>query len=329
MRKILAIDGGGIKGVVPAAFLATVEDALGENVANYFDLIAGTSTGGIVALGLGLGMSGTEILHFYENLGPTVFKANRFIRGISQFGVAKYHQEPLRHALEATFGDRKLGESTKRLVIPSLNLETGDVHIFKTAHHPRFEMDYKLPVVDVALATAAAPTYFPTSRSTQGIPLIDGGMWANNPTGLSVVEAIGVLDWPRESLLVLSLGCTTQTLDIGLGRSFALGLGYWGLKIVDVFMAAQSFASLGTASVLIGHDRVLRIDPQVGKGRFSLDNVKEIASLRGLGVSAARTNLLRFREMFCDTHAEPFEPYRKLTNPPTPGSEIARGSIGD
>src|SRR5206468_3108582 len=120
-----------------------------------------------------------------------------------QAEVSAYTSEPLRAALEEKFGDRRLGESRSRLVIPSVNLETGEVYIYKTAHHPRFERDYRERVVDVGLATAAAPTYFPTHRSAAGLPLIDGGMWANNPTGLATVEAIGVLGWERTSLRVL------------------------------------------------------------------------------------------------------------------------------
>jgi hypothetical protein len=310
MKQILTIDGGGIKGVVPAAFLAEIEEALGESITSYFDLIAGTSTGGIIALGLGLGLPAAEILHFYENLGPAVFAGNRFGRWLRRISFAKYESHPLRRALEATFGERTLGESCTRLVIPSLNLETGGVHIYKTAHHPRLEIDYKERAVEVALATAAAPTYFPTHRSAKGIPLIDGGMWANNPTGLAVVEAIGVLNWPREQIRVLSLGCVTEPLHVGLARSWPLGIGYWALKMVEVFMTAQSFASLGTAYVLIGHEQVLRISPSIGHGRFRLDGVKEIPALRGLGVSEARMALPQVRALFCQAHAEPFVPFK-------------------
>jgi hypothetical protein len=310
MKRILSIDGGGIKGVVPAAFLAQLEEVLGESVTHFFDLIVGTSTGGIIALGLGLGLSAADVLHFYEHLGPTIFAGNRLARGLRRVGLSKYHAQPLRQALEATFGKKTLGESRTRLVIPSLNLETGEVHLYKTAHHPRFEVDYKESAVEVALATAAAPTYFPTHQSAKGIPFVDGGMWANNPTGLAVVEAIGVLNWPRESIYVLSLGCVTEPLHVGLARSFPLGMGYWALKITDVFMTAQSFSSLGTAYVLIGHEHVLRISPFIARGQFRLDSVKEIPSLRGLGMSEARKALPRIRDLFCQTRVEPFMPFK-------------------
>ena len=309
MRRILAIDGGGIMGVFPASFLATIEDSIGNNVANYFDLIVGTSTGGIIALGLGLGLPAKEILAFYEESGPLIFSGNRGLRWLRWFGISKYSRGPLEKALEGCFGEKKLGDSKKRLVIPSLNLENGEVYVYKTAHHPRLERDYKEKAVDVALATASAPTYFPTHRSAAGTPLIDGGVWANNPVGVSVVEAITVLDWPRDSLKVLSLGCTTEPLNVNWGRRISLGLSYWAPKLRDVFMYGQSHGSLGTAKLLAGHDNIIRIDPVIPRGRFNLDKAKEINSLKGLGHSEARHALPKLREIFLGNPTEPFDAF--------------------
>ena len=311
MKRILAIDGGGIKGVFLASFLATVEDSIGDNVANYFDLIVGTSTGGIIALGLSMGLSAKKILAFYEESGPLIFGGNRLLRWLRWLGISKYKKASLKAALVACFGEQKLGDSKKRLVIPSLNLENGEVYIYKTAHHSRLERDYKEKVVDVALATASAPTYFPTHRSAAGTPLIDGGVWANNPVGVAVVEAITVLDWPGDSLNVLSLGCTTEPLNVNWGRRIPLGRLYWAFKIVDVFMHAQSHGSLGTAKLLAGHDNIIRIVPSVSHGRFSLDGTKEINSLKGLGDFEARNALPKLREVFFGNPAEPFNPFNQ------------------
>ena len=304
-RRILVIDGGGIKGVFPASFLASVEDSTGDNIANYFDLIVGTSTGGIIALGLGLGLSAKEILAFYEKFGPRIFASIHR----SGWFRSKYNSAPLKEALDICFDEKKLGDSKKRLVIPSLNLENGEVHIYKTAHHRRLERDYKEKAVDVALATTAAPTYFPTHWSAAGTPLIDGGVWANNPVGVAIVEAISVLEWPRDSLKILSLGCTTEPLNIDRGRRIPLGRLYWAFKLLDVFMQAQSHGSLGTAQLLAGHDNIIRIDPGMPQGRFSLDNPKEICSLTGLGDTEARKALPQLREVFFTNPAEPFNAF--------------------
>src|ERR1700676_3444430 len=140
MRRILTIDGGGIKGVFPAAFLATLEQQLGRPVADYFDLIAGTSTGGIIAIGLGLGLTAQELLDLYKVWGARIFPRGRFLR-LLRLVRAKYSYLPLREALVSVFGNRRLGESKKRLLVPSLNLAAERVHIYKTSHHPKLVHD--------------------------------------------------------------------------------------------------------------------------------------------------------------------------------------------
>lgn len=309
VRRILAIDGGGIKGVFPTSFLATIEDSIEDSIAHYFDLIVGTSTGGIIALGLGLGLFAKEILAFYEESGPLIFSGNRRLRWLRWHRTAKYDSTPLREALKGCFGENTLGDSTKRLVIPSLNLENGEVYIYKTAHHRRLERDYKKKAVDVALATAAAPTYFPAHQSATGTPLIDGGMWANNPVALAVVEAIAVLEWPRDSLKILSLGCTTEPLNVDQARRRSRGKLYWAFKAVEVFMHAQSHGSLGTAKLLAGHENVIRINPVTPQGRFGLDRTDETDSLKGLGNSEARKALPQIQKVFFDNPAEPFDAF--------------------
>ena len=313
MRRVLSIDGGGIKGVFPASFLADLEELIGRSVTDYFDLIVGTSTGGIIALGLGLGISPATILQFYEQKGPKIFARRSFPSALRQLLVGKYEPGPLKIALEEVFGERRLGESKKRLVIPSFDLETGDVYNWKTAHHPKLEHDYTASVVDVALATSAAPTYFPAHRPGKSVPLIDGGVWANNPIAVAVVEAIGILNWPRDDVRVLSLGCTTTPFSGGAARFRSLGKGYWMSRIVDLFTHAQSESATGMAQHLVG-DRscVKRISPAVGRF-IELDDVFEIPSLVGLGRSVCRKELPAVRDIFFqEPPAEAFEPFHKL-----------------
>jgi len=316
-RRILSLDGGGVKGVFAASFLAYVEETLGIRVKDYFDLIAGSSTGGIIALGLGLGLSAGELLELYEKEGRRVFGGAGGWKWLTRVFRPKYSSAGLRAALTARLGERLLGDSGVRLVIPATNLETGEVYVFKTAHDRRFERDWREKAVDVALATSAAPMYFASHRMPSGAPLIDGGIWAMNPTGIAVVEAIAVLGWNREDLRVLSIGCTSEALDTGRLRHGGGGIWAWSLKVVDTVMAGQSSASMGIARVLAGHENVMRIDPMVAGGRFRMDDAFELASLRGLGASEGRKATGLLRKMFFSEPAEPFRPFH--------GAHLAQG----
>src|SRR5690606_262648 len=139
----------------------------------------------------------------------------------------KYTRDQLEAALKRRFGDRRIGDSTTRLVIPSFDLDRGDIHLYKTAHHERLELDYKDLMVNVALATAAAPTFFPTYQTPTGTPLVDGGMWANNPVLVAAMEATSILGWPKEQVKILSIGCTLSPLDVGEARRKGKGKFFW------------------------------------------------------------------------------------------------------
>lgn len=134
--QILSLDGGGLRGIFSAAVLARIEEDLGVRIVDHFDLIAGTSTGGIIALGLGLGLSPRAIVEFYTNKGPRVFRDRTRLRTLRRLFRAKYTDAPLRAALEEVFDDRTFGESTKRLVITSYSLTNDDVYLFRTPHLP-------------------------------------------------------------------------------------------------------------------------------------------------------------------------------------------------
>ena len=324
-RRILALDGGGIKGVFAAAFLETIEEATGKRIADHFDLIAGTSTGGIIALGLGLGMSAREIVQFYLNDGPRIFDeknpldssgwwsgltgwVDRRLKLGKQLAAPKYDPAQLKKALERAFQSKRLGDSAVRLVIPAYHADKEDVYVFKTRHHPRLQMDWKESAVNVALATAAAPTYFQAHPMPSGAPLIDGGIWANNPAGLAAVEARSVLGWRDDDLFIVRLGCTEEILDIPVESGYAGLL----LKSTALFMQGQSRGADGTAMLLSGHrddePRYFSCQHKVPNGKLTLDGVKMIHRLRGLGSAYAREKLPLFEKYFLDEKTEVFSP---------------------
>lgn len=326
-RRVLAIDGGGIKGTVPAAFLASIEDATGKRVVDHFDLIAGTSTGGILALGIGLGLSANELLAFYEEKGPGIFAQEMYpgaswlrrawcrirhrSRSVRRLVIPKYQPAALRDALVEAFGDRILGDSLTRLVIPAFDRQRSEVHIFKTAHHERLLTDWAQRAVDVALATAAAPTFLPSHRLGNGISLLDGGIWANNPTGLAVVEATSILGWDPRSLHVLSLGCT-EAPSAPPEQGGLIGLA---LRMADLFLIGQSRSAMSTAKLLMGaedaHRRLFRYQHSASPGEFDLDTVAAIPALKGIGASMAREALPLVTSTFFAEPRGHFEPLRR------------------
>jgi patatin-like phospholipase/acyl hydrolase len=306
--QILALDGGGIKGLFSAAVLTHLEEDLQINVTDYFDLIVGTSTGGIIALGLGIGMRPREIVRFYVKKGPEIFP-----RGIGfnlrQFWRNKFYTSPLENALKECFNDKLLGESRKRLVIPSYNLGDDDVYLFKTAHHERLKRDYKVPIWKVALATSAAPTYFPSFRGINHMRLIDGGIWANNPTMVGIVEAVSMLGQSLDSIKVLSLG-TTDEIKIRPDKLDKGGFWQWKKAALDVFLRAQNIGTFTQALHLLGEGKVIRLNPKVPDGLFAMDKLSE-KELLSKAAHESRHFSPQFREVFMNHKAQEFKPFHK------------------
>jgi len=245
--RILAIDGGGIRGIFPAAVLAGLE-AAGGSIVDHFDLVSGTSTGGIIALGLGAGKSAAEIRDLYLHRGPKIFPPvwdnilgrawKAFRNNILNVAVYRYSRAALEWELRELLEEKILGESSVRLVIPAFDGRFSEVFVFKTRHHGDYTQDWRRPMVDVALATSAAPTIY-RPLDSGGYRLIDGGVWANNPTMLAVIEAMTTYDVPRERIKVLSVGCGDEPYFVN--RRMTWG-GFWQWrKIIGAAMRAQSW----------------------------------------------------------------------------------------
>lgn len=319
--RILSLDGGGIRGVFSVAFLARLEEHIGQPIGSYFDLIAGTSTGGIIAIGLGLGLPANEILRLYEERGPAIFDQQHGTvqnwirqrwRGVRHWFGSKYEAAELRAALDGILGTRRLGESKTRLLIPAWHPVLERVYIYKTAHHPRLETDYRQLAVDAAMATAAAPTFLPPHSTADQVELIDGGVWANNPIGVAVVEAVGLLGWPADCLKVLSIGTIT---DVKAPPRWS-GKLPMAAHVTRLFMAGQSHSAVGTAKIITGdghdHRAIWRIDQIAPLGRYTLDNASRIAEMKSRALVEAREQLPELRLHFFDTLAEKFMPCHSL-----------------
>jgi uncharacterized protein len=321
MFRILSLDGGGIKGAFTASVLAAIEDEIGEPIGDYFDLIAGTSTGGILALGLGFRIPARTIVDFYREMGPQIFPATGRlgIRGFfRQLLGTKYSHAKLRAALVQVLGDRKFGESKNRLVIPTYDAVRGQIFLIKTAHHHRFRYDVNALAVDVACATSAAPTYFAAAPfpTQSGSSFVDGGVWANNPVLAAVVEAICFLDVPADQIDVLSIGTTTAPFNIA--RNKYAGIIKWNVGMINLMFEAQAEAALQQARLLL-KDRLLRINVVAKPGEYTLDKAtpEKIAQLvhLGRGEAVAKDTLDAIKTRFVAPPKAPeFIPFYKVYN---------------
>lgn len=206
---ILSLDGGGIRGVLTAVLLEKLEMAV-PGFLGKVDLFAGTSTGAILALGLAHGLSPTEARQLYEEKGDDIF-ANSYLDDLLDVGFARgarYSNDNLEAELQGIFGDQTLGDLSRNVLISSFDLEN-DIpnsphpHMWKAKFFHNYgsdELDMAASIVDVALRSAAAPTYFPVYQG-----YVDGGIVANNPSmcALAQAKAEGV---ELDEIVLLSVG---------------------------------------------------------------------------------------------------------------------------
>jgi hypothetical protein len=193
--KILSIDGGGIKGLYSSTILEHFEKKYQNSISDYFDMLCGTSTGGLIALALSLKIPATEISKMYSEKGQFIFPKRTKLGGkIRQtFLKGKYSDKPLKIVLKDFFGEKKISESNNLLCIPSYSLTDARPWVFKYDHKEgTLARDNKALYVDVALATSAAPTFFPLAEIGyyDSKQFVDGGVWANNPSLVGLIEAL-------------------------------------------------------------------------------------------------------------------------------------------
>lgn len=269
--RILALDGGGVKGTFTASAIATWEKQTGLRVVDHFDLIAGTSTGGILAIGLGLGLSGQEMLDFYRSRGPEIFPITRlysrpyhFLRHLA---APRYSQEILYRELSAAYykdgSPICLKDSRCRLVIPTYHAVAGASHLFRTPHHKDLTADANTEAANAALATAAAPTFFTAAKIANMVAessYFDGGVWANSPVMAAIVEAVCFLRIPMERIDVLSVGTTDEPFTVRKQTRSGIIGWLWKKKILNLLMNVQQESSLKLASHLVGEPRFLRVN---------------------------------------------------------------------
>lgn len=300
--NILSLSGGGFLGLYTVSVLSKLEELSGAPIARSFDLIAGTSVGGIIALGLAKEVPAQHIQAIFESKGSAIFSnrpapstllgsVREIFRSTSH---SKYEDLGLRNSIVDIVGDSaRISDLKHRLIVPAVNLTKGLPQIFKTGHHPSFRLDPTRKIVDVALATSAAPTYFPIAEIDDEL-FVDGGLYANSPDLLALHEAEHFLRQDTENMHMLSIGTTTSQFSFAHSHGRKLGLLGWltDERLVNVMIASQQHSVNYMMEHRLG-DRYLRLDALQSKEQerhLALDVATEDAqkTIRGLAAGTVQ-----------------------------------------
>ncbi len=251
MYKILSIDGGGIRGIIPALVLANIELKTGKKTAEMFDMIAGASTGGILALLLARPGDDNlpyyfakEIAEIYETRGKEIFKKHIFKKlPFVDYFDEKYSHRGIEKVLTECLGDTYLSESLTELLIPAYDIERRLPFFFKKRHAVN-DKAYNFRMRYIARATSAAPTYFEPfkllDRNGDGYyPLIDGGVIANNPAMCALADAFKFAQ-EETSFLIVSLGTGELTRKLDYDKAINWGQLHWARNLIDIFLDGES-----------------------------------------------------------------------------------------
>jgi patatin-like phospholipase/acyl hydrolase len=284
VRRILTIDGGGIRGLVGAIWLEALQqrlEAAGKgSLRESFDLVVGSSTGALVAAGLGIGMPAGRIVELYESFGDEVFPGaaerlwSRVTRSFTQgLSAPRYSPKGLERVLKRVFGDTTLGTVAPRTMAIAYDTVT---------RHPLFFKSFKpehagIPLWEVCRAATAAPSYFPAHLVTvegRRRALIDGGVVANNPTACAIAEAVRLNDDASlDGIVLLSVGTGQTTRPISEREATTWGALEWAIPIIDVLFDGSADSVDYIARQILGDAHYFRMQTPLVRGYDDFDNV--------------------------------------------------------
>jgi uncharacterized protein len=291
--KVLCIDGGGIRGLIPALVLAEIERRTGRRIAQMIDLVAGTSTGGILACGLTRSgpdgaplYSAAELAGIYEQEGPRIFHRSllKRIRSAEGWIDERYDDDGLNAALVRYLGDASLSAALVDVLVTAYEIHDRFAFFFRSARARR-DPTYDFPLVGVARATSAAPSYFEPAevRDVAGArtyPLIDGGVYAVNPAMCAYADIVAA--GQAEALeLMLSLGTGAHTRAYTFEETRSWGQLEWARPILDIVFDGVADTIDFEAGRLMGN-RYVRLQTELDRASDALDDASEanIAALR-------------------------------------------------
>lgn len=247
--QALSLTGGGYRGLFTARSLQIMEDHIQEPIGRRFDLTCGTSIGGIVALAVAFEVPMARVVEVFEKQGAAIFPpykpptstVSKLWDFVKHARKPRYSSVPLREAVTQIFGkDATLNDAMHAVAIPAVNVTQGQHQIFKTRHKAEWSRDWKFRAVDVALATAAAPTFFELAE-VGGSLYADGGLFANAPDLVALHEAEHFFSVPPDAVRILSIGTTTKSYSVSFSAGQQFGIADWidDQRLFSVTISAQ------------------------------------------------------------------------------------------
>lgn len=262
--RILSIDGGGIRGVIAGTMLAVLEQQLQQPLHQYFDLIAGNSTGSLLAAGIACRRTGQELVDLYRRRGRTIFPPQNRWFSDKRVNVPpltsspKYSDEGLIKVVRQEIGEKKLSEfQDPKLLIPAYDTISRTPLIFRSWR----EEFATVPLWEACVCSSVAPATFPAYAlkvNGRTFSAIDGGVAANNPVGLAIADALS-LGQALDNITILSLGNGENTREIPLKSAQTWGSYDWAFPIIDVLLDGSSDTQSYITQQIIGESRYLRL----------------------------------------------------------------------
>lgn len=292
--KILCIDGGGIRGVFVVAILRAMEQEYKKPISEMFDLIAGTSTGSIIAASTILQIDMSDVLENYIKYGKKIFARQAKVGFLKSVYSDKY----LRRYIQKAFGDISLNDISKPLIIPAVDITHGKPFVHRSNYGDDLKNDHTIKLWDAVLSSCSAPVYFPPNNINNHYMAIDGGLWANNPSLVCLTEALHYFKKDTSEINIMSIGTGIQSINFSVETEKEWGVAKWlpfhlpsmkmTPKLLDLALQLLSESVTYHCHHLLGN-QYLRINEELGE-EVPFDDVDYIEKLIKLGNHAYSNN---------------------------------------
>ncbi|WP_404450300.1 patatin-like phospholipase family protein [Sutcliffiella horikoshii] len=285
--KMLCLDGGGIRGVFTVSILQEIEQEYKQPIAELVDLVAGTSTGSIIASSISIKKPMKDVLSGYKKYGKQIFTRQ------AKVGLFKsiYSDRQLRRFIIDAFGNRRLKDITSPLLIPAVDLTHGRPFVHRSNYGNKASKDLTIHLWDAVLSSCSAPVYFPPNNIENNYLSIDGGLWANNPSLVCITEGLDYFKLKLEEMEILSIGTGLQKIDFTIQKNKYWGVKQWlpfqfpsmkvTPKLLDLAMQLSSESVSYQSKHLLG-ENYIRLNKELGE-EIPFDDVSYMDQLIQLG----------------------------------------------